>query len=125
MSGLYFAIPAQANAAGLARDALRQLRDVADELLDDLALLTSEVVTNSLVHAGLSDHDEVKVCVERRPDHVSVRVCDPGRSTFAPARREGRDDGSGGWGLFIVDQLAERWGVERNDHTCVWFELAL
>jgi hypothetical protein len=34
-------------------------------------------------------------------------------------------NGSGGWGLFLVDQIADHWGVEcATSGTCVWFEIA-
>jgi hypothetical protein len=28
-----------------------------------------------------------------------------------------------GWGLFLVGEIADRWGIERDDHTRVWFEI--
>ena len=33
-------------------------------------------------------------------------------------------DGSGGWGLQLVDRVASTWGVKVDEPTCVWFELA-
>jgi hypothetical protein len=33
-------------------------------------------------------------------------------------------DGTGGWGLQLVDRVATEWGVDITDTTCVWFELA-
>jgi hypothetical protein len=35
-----------------------------------------------------------------------------------------RGDGSGGWGLQLVDRVASSWGVRVDGTTCVWFELA-
>jgi anti-sigma regulatory factor (Ser/Thr protein kinase) len=52
-------------------------------------------------------------------------VTDPstGPTSFG-ARSDG--DSSGGWGLFLVDQIADRWGVRRTPTgTCVWFELSV
>jgi hypothetical protein len=56
---------------------------------------------------------------------VVVAVADEGpgftwHPTSPPAGNE-----SGGWGLFLVDQIADRWGVEcTTSGSCVWFEIA-
>lgn len=34
------------------------------------------------------------------------------------------DEPPGGWGLMLVGEIADRWGVETDDGTCVWFEMA-
>ena len=53
---------------------------------------------------------------------VRVEVIDRGGG-FTPRPRDAdRDDG---YGLFLVQTEAERWGVERADGTCVWFEMQL
>jgi anti-sigma B factor antagonist len=52
-------------------------------------------------------------------------VCDPGPGFEVPSekKRPGPDETSG-WGLYLVEELAGRWGVERRDkNKCVWFEL--
>jgi anti-sigma regulatory factor (Ser/Thr protein kinase) len=84
-------------------------------------LLVSELVTNSVLHGELrpSDQIEVKLHLNGR---LRVEVLDPGGS-FTPGRSNA--DEVGGWGLVVVEQLADRWGVVRNDATCVWFELAV
>jgi hypothetical protein len=52
-----------------------------------------------------------------------VEVVDPGTHFESPAPPTG-GSASGGWGLFLVDQIAERWGVcPASAGTCVWFEL--
>jgi anti-sigma regulatory factor (Ser/Thr protein kinase) len=56
-----------------------------------------------------------------------VEVCDAGRSGSVPDRRHSSLDAleRGGLGLLLVDQMADRWGVSRDeDETCVWFELS-
>ena len=56
--------------------------------------------------------------------HVRVEVCDPGpgfdRRATTPERRLG---GEGGYGLLIVEQVADRWGVTRDHGARVWFEI--
>ena len=55
----------------------------------------------------------------------SVRYPVPDAGTgFAPAGRGRELDEPGGWGLVLVDRLAASWGVECDERTRVWFELA-
>jgi len=57
-----------------------------------------------------------------RDDLVRCCVSDPGPG-FEPAEREPDDDPGAGWGLFLVEQLSDRWGVDLNAGTSVWFEI--
>jgi anti-sigma regulatory factor (Ser/Thr protein kinase) len=88
----------------------------------DLALMISELVTNSYRHSGAGD-GEINVEVEVSHDRVRAEIRDQGEGFKAepvPAKKRG----SGGWGLVIVDRLAESWGVRSGSPSCVWFELA-
>ena len=91
------------------------------EVRDDVQLLVSELVTNSVRHADLGPGDAVKVRLSASPEAVRVEVEDAGRG-FDPARLAG-PRGAGGYGLFLVDRLANRWGVDRRAGVNVWFEL--
>jgi hypothetical protein len=54
---------------------------------------------------------------------VRVAVADEGPRFIPHPTASGRDE-SGGWGLFFVDQIADRWGVERTSSgNSVWFEI--
>jgi anti-sigma regulatory factor (Ser/Thr protein kinase) len=88
--------------------------------MDTMRLLVTELIANSVKHAG-SDAVGLKVAVGHRAVLVEVRDEGPG---FEPAgRTEGQDETSG-WGLYLVDRLADRWGVAHEDtSTRVWFEL--
>ena len=57
-------------------------------------------------------------------EKVRVEVTDDGRGFSPPEAPMPHGDGSGGWGLQLVDRVASAWGVEVDDATCVWFELA-
>ena len=94
-----------------------------DELERKLLLLTSELVNNSVVHGQAGEGDLIEIEVRATSNGVRAQVSDPG-SGFAPGARTREVDEPGGWGLVLVDQLAERWGVEHDDRTSVWFELA-
>jgi hypothetical protein len=93
------------------------------ELRENLQLLVSELVANSLRHAELADGDSIGLQASLEPDAVRVEVSDPGRS-FNPSH--GGDLGTTTRsGLWIVDQLASRWGLDRDGQTRVWFEADL
>jgi anti-sigma regulatory factor (Ser/Thr protein kinase) len=83
-------------------------------------LLVSEVVTNSVRHADLDPEDRIDVHMHCSPSMLRVDVTDPGPG-FDPVGMRPRP--GGGWGLWLMDQLATRWGVERDGNTHVWFEI--
>jgi anti-sigma regulatory factor (Ser/Thr protein kinase) len=98
-------------------------RQVADQVLDDAQLLVSELVTNSVRHAQLAAGATVRVSVEICDGFVRLEVEDPGDvavGAVAPDREHG-----GGFGLFLVEALAQRWGSKHEGTTCVWAELAI
>ncbi len=107
-----------------ARHALNQLAHfLPPEKLEELRLVVSELVTNSILHAGLSSNDRISLRVTVSAGSVSGRVCDPGTGFEVSSKPCPRPDLRGGWGLPILERISDRWGVERNNHTCVWFEI--
>ena len=110
-------------AVSAARNALMPLDDRVDSsLLDDIRLLVSELVTNSVRHATGDRTGTVNLAVRLRPDRVRVEVSDMGAGFEPKPREPGQSQGSG-WGLYLVDRLADRWGVKRGERTNVWFEM--
>jgi anti-sigma regulatory factor (Ser/Thr protein kinase) len=108
-------------AAALARRALARLgSELSQDSLDTVRLLVTELVTNSVRHGTASAVDlRVHVCGPR----VRLDVHDEG-SGFTPQRRQPGQDPEGGWGLYLVERLADRWGVDtRGGGTHVWLEL--
>jgi anti-sigma regulatory factor (Ser/Thr protein kinase) len=97
-----------------------------EALLQDAKLLASELLTNSIQHAGLTPEDRVHVAVAWSGAVLRVVVRDgplkpdsPGLAgTFRPA-----PSGQSGWGLFLVDNLASRWGTALYGRSGYWFEL--
>lgn len=113
-------------AASAARAVLRDaglVDDLPDTVRGDLELLVSELVTNGVRHA---EADALRLAVERDEHRVRVRCCDGGPG-FSGRPRKPCASGEGGFGLVLVDRLADRWGVDRatpGPGCCVWFELA-
>ena len=117
-------LPCEPGSVGLARDAVDQLAEhVSEQRLGDLRLLISEVVTNAVRHAGMSEADSIHVEIADSAGRVRVEVSDQGKG-FTPKRRDPDIERPGGWGLYLVEELADRWGVETGGRTLVWFELA-
>src|SRR4051812_16535179 len=87
----------------------------------DACLLVSELVTNSVVHAGQPDGAPLHLGATAIDGVVRVRVEDLGRG---PVRLRAPVGSTGGFGLRFVDLLAARWGVSHEHGTQVWFELA-
>ena len=89
--------------------------------METLRLLVTELVTNSVKHASadtvsLQRDGEARVGLDR-----GART--RGRASTRPPPARPRDD-RGGWGLFLVERLSDRWGTARDaDGTRVWFEL--
>jgi anti-sigma regulatory factor (Ser/Thr protein kinase) len=82
-------------------------------------LLTSELVTNAIIHA----RTEVAVTMQLAGEALRVVVLD--ESIEQPSRRSGTDEIGGGRGLRLVEALAASWGVSpEGQGKAVWFELA-
>ena len=73
-------------------------------------------------HAGLGDEDMIKLVVVAGERALRIEVCDPGRG-FEVTEPHPDPARPSGWGLYLVRELSDRWGVERSQQTRVWFEL--
>lgn len=94
------------------------------EAAADVALLTSELTTNALIHGSVWDR-YLRVEVELTEAVLRVAVTDP-KGERRPELRATGDDEQYGRGLHIVSALAERWGAsERVVGKTVWAELAI
>jgi anti-sigma regulatory factor (Ser/Thr protein kinase) len=87
----------------------------------DVRLLVSELVTNSVKHARVDEDDSIQLAVAIDGEVVRVEVRDSGPG-FDPPPTAPPDDADEGWGLFLVEQLADEWGVER-ERQAVWFTI--
>ena len=108
------------SSVGLARRLVGQfLKDAGSEaLLEPAQLLTSELVTNALMH-GTGAIDLTLLTLD---DHLRVEVADRGRHRPQPHPHDLMADT--GRGLKMVDQLSESWGVLPTvEGKAVWFQL--
>ena len=105
------------------RDCTARTRGVvSDEVAATACLLISELVTNTVRHGDCQPDDKVEVVIDRDPDYLHVAVCQRALigALEVASDQEVRE---GGWGLMLVDQLADTWGVD-DEPNCVWFKLA-
>ena len=108
-------------AAANARRSLARLRgDLDPPLMETLRLLVTELVTNSIRHTA-ADAVGIRVLVGSSVVWTEVTDAGPG---FDPDASGAAGAGHTGWGLFLVERLADRWGVNQDgDGTKVWFQL--
>jgi anti-sigma regulatory factor (Ser/Thr protein kinase) len=118
-----FRLPAGPDAPSAAREAFRKLRGLERGLVDDIVLVVSELVTNSVRHASHRPGDWIGIGIEQRQDRLRVEISDPGHG-FRPVRPK-EERRQSGWGLVILDRLVSRWGIEPGKRTRVWFEIDL
>lgn len=108
-------------AAGRARTELGRLRaDLDTPLVESLRLLVTELVTNSVRHAGAA---AVELIVVVGRERVRVEIANPG-GAFSPRVGQAGQETESGWGLFLVDRLSDDWGViDETGFQRVWFEI--
>jgi anti-sigma regulatory factor (Ser/Thr protein kinase) len=110
-----------------AAEARRALDRVGDELprarMRDVRLLVSELVTNAVRHAGLDAGAPIRLTIAAGDAVLRIEIADGGNG-FEPRAPDPDPTRASGWGLFLVDELADRWGVEPADPgTLIWFEI--
>lgn len=119
---LSVALPGDKTAPALARRLLTErLEDrLLDAELGTVRLLATELVANAVLHVNEAA-DHVRLQLDLSPSLLRVRVYDRGAGfeKHQPVPR----GATGGYGLFLVDRMATRWGVDREAENCVWFEL--
>lgn len=103
------ALPPEVGSVAASRKLVREALAAwqLDELIDTAALLTSEVVTNSVLHA----RTEILLSIRRVSDSsVAISVHDG--SPHLPRARRHSPDATTGRGLELLDQLSEEWHVD-------------
>ena len=116
-----FQFPPADDAPAQARAALEVFDQIlAPEVLEDLQLVVSELITNS-VKFGPKRSITLALAITGE-GVVEGEVIDQGDGEQAKVEMTVEPTLDGGWGLHLVDQVAQRWGVHEGS-THVWFEI--
>lgn len=125
--GSRWIVGGEAAPARARRHVLSQLeRDVSSRRASDAALIASELVTNSVVHAEVDANQAVLLQLTRLGRDLRIAVTDPG-SELKPRLLPADQTAASGFGLHLVDRLSSAWGVEHGaaGTTRVWCDLPL
>jgi anti-sigma regulatory factor (Ser/Thr protein kinase) len=111
---------------------VREAREFVSKALGDLhplsdtaVLLTSELVTNAVVHSNSRHHGgSVSLVIMESGAGIRIEVSDAGSDLYSPVVKADVY-ASDGHGLFLVQTLSDQWGYLRDRaRTTVWFWLA-
>lgn len=91
---------------------------LGQDLEHTVTLLATELVTNSVRHAGARPEQRIVLLATIEPDYARIEVYDPGPGFDPEVRHDSK-----GFGLRLVDKLATDWGVEHGEGFRVWFEI--
>ena len=119
--GIDVELPRDTSAAAAARRELRETMaaKLPQPVLDDVALVVSELVTNAVLHG----QGGIRLRLQVEAENVRGEVIDAGGG-FEHELRELGLFATSGRGLLIVDRLTTRWGVYEGT-THVWFEMLM
>lgn len=94
-----------------------------EDRLEDVILLTNELVTNAIRHGNLRPSERIRVIVEDGGAPYRIEVEQPGGG-FDPSKRDRQPAVGTGLGLRFVAELSDRWAVDvEGETTRVWFEV--
>jgi anti-sigma regulatory factor (Ser/Thr protein kinase) len=114
------------DAPAAARRALdRFCGQLEEEVIERSALVATEIVTNSVTHAGLTAAQPIDLNIQVLPRCLLIEVTDEGTEGFDPVATPPYPGQSSGRGLWMIDQLTDRWGVDFTHSTRVWSEFDL
>ncbi len=116
-----FQFPPAEDAPAQARAALEVFDQIlSPEVLEDLQLVVSELVTNSV---KFGPQRNITLSLQVGTDGlVAGEVIDQGDGERAKIEMNPEPTLEGGWGLYLVDRVAQQWGVQEGS-THVWFEI--
>jgi len=120
-----FELPATAAAAGMARRELASIPGVAGEVAYKALLMTSELIAVFVADADPVPGATLRLTIRVTPERVRIEVGGRPPEVAPDTLLHARDAPSlGGYGLQIVERMADAWGVEGAGASMAWFELA-
>jgi anti-sigma regulatory factor (Ser/Thr protein kinase) len=111
---LHLMLPPDVHAPAAARRALRTLP--LGHRAADVVLLASELVANAVAGGAHAPDQPIELSASCEPGSTRVEVHDHGHGLAA-------GDLAGGYGLQVLSAASERWGIEHDRTTRVWFEV--
>jgi anti-sigma regulatory factor (Ser/Thr protein kinase) len=116
-------LAAEPEAASAARCVLATLLPDPDDAVSQIAaLLTSELIANSVEHSGAPQLSPVRLDIAVTDERVRVEIRDQGEG-FVYLGRAPDSPLDSHWGLHLVDRLASSWGADPEPEGPIWFEL--
>jgi len=115
-------LPARPESVALARAGATELEVEDEACRQALLIVVSELVTNAIRHGGLGADEYLTLCVTRLRDRIRVEVIDRGAGFDRQCATAIEPSVHGGFGLRIVTELSERWGVIPGEGA-VWAEV--
>jgi anti-sigma regulatory factor (Ser/Thr protein kinase) len=109
-------VSAPRTARDVVKDAVAELGSRAA----DARIIASELVANSVRHSDAPRARPIELEVEFDADFVRIEVCDAGSGYERDAVKQRRAGHDGGFGLLLVAELSDAWGVTGNGGTCAW-----
>ena len=100
----------------------RLVEDLPPQVVADVELLTSELVSNAVRHATMGAADTIGLNIAIGPQTIRVAVIDGGAGFDSTKLDRSPGPDEGGWGLFLVEEMSDRWGIDKDPHG-VWFEI--
>ena len=97
---------------------------VGAHALDDIRIIVTELVSNSVRHAQLGPGDLVTVRVQLAEHRLRIEVANPGTAGEITSNG-GSPHATGGMGLQLIERLCTTWGIARDRDTTVWGEIEL
>lgn len=115
-------LTASVTVPGEVRALLRRLRgDLSATVYDNARLLASELATNAVRYGAAGAPIHVRAGLDDDCLRIQIRN---DNGVNRPVVAAGNREHGGGWGLRLVDAIAQRWGSSESEgHTFVWFEL--
>jgi hypothetical protein len=120
-----FELPATAAAAGMARRELAAMPGLAGELGYKALLMASELIAVYVGQFETAPQATLRLSVRVTPERARVEVGGRAPDISPDALLHSHETPSlGGFGLQIVERMADAWGIEGAGETTIWFELA-
>lgn len=120
-----FELPATAAAAGMARRELAAMPGIGGDLAYKALLMTSELIAVYVAQFEPAPQTTLRFLIRVTPERLRVEVGGRPPDVSPDALLHSHETPSlGGFGLQIVERMADAWGIEGALDTMIWFELA-